>query len=216
RYLEKIRAARKGGKHDYTDETWLNEVWQDLNITTRRQAFMEGFSTGLKAPSDKGRCLFITHIGSNTGFLANGLLVFESKKPGDYHEDMNADVFKKVCCGYGQRTLPFDLFDDNQLKIQLLETAKLHEEKYVKYTVDETAEVHGITVIRLPPYHCELNTIELIWTQVKGDVARKNTTFELKDVKVLFKEAIRGVTAESWQKCIGHSLKRSSDSETST
>ncbi|KAJ8948829.1 hypothetical protein NQ318_013481 [Aromia moschata] len=43
------------------------------------------------------------------------------------------------------------LFKDNQLKLQLLEIARLHKEKYVKYAVDETATVHGITVIRLPP-----------------------------------------------------------------
>lgn len=54
---------------------------------------MEGFSTGLKSPSGKGRRLIITHIGSDTGFLDGGLNVFESRKTGDYHEDINATVF---------------------------------------------------------------------------------------------------------------------------
>lgn len=26
----------------------------------------------------------------------------------------------------------------------------------------------GFTVVRLPPYHCELNPIELVWSQVKS------------------------------------------------
>ncbi|KAJ8938219.1 hypothetical protein NQ318_007641 [Aromia moschata] len=80
-------------------------------------------------------------------------------------------------------------FEDNQLKIQLLEVARLHKEKYVKYAVDKTAAVHGITVIRLL-YHYELNPTELIWAQVKCDVGG-NLRCHI----------------ESWQKCIGHVLK---------
>ena len=41
----------------------------------------------------------------------------------------------------------------------------------MKYVVDELALKRGITVLRLPPYHCELNPIELVWAQVKGEVA---------------------------------------------
>lgn len=33
------------------------------------------------------------------------------------------------------------------------------------YTVDEIGKITNVTVPRLPPYHCELNPIELIWTQ---------------------------------------------------
>ncbi|KAJ8982305.1 hypothetical protein NQ317_001165 [Molorchus minor] len=61
---------------------------------TRRQAFLEGFSPGFKAPSGRGRRLITTHIGSDSGFLENGLNVFESRRTGDYHEDMNSAVFE--------------------------------------------------------------------------------------------------------------------------
>ena len=36
-----------------------------------------------------------------------------------------------------------------------------------KYAVDEMAKAAGHEVVRLPPYHCELNPIELAWLQVK-------------------------------------------------
>ncbi|KAJ8909291.1 hypothetical protein NQ315_011250 [Exocentrus adspersus] len=45
----------------YLDETWLNEghtkekVWVDNNIKSKREAFIEGLSTGLKNPSGKGK-----------------------------------------------------------------------------------------------------------------------------------------------------------------
>ncbi|KAJ8975237.1 hypothetical protein NQ317_007357 [Molorchus minor] len=52
-----------------------------------------GFSPGLKAPSRSGRRLIITHSGSDSGFFENGLNVFESRRTGDYHKDMDSAVF---------------------------------------------------------------------------------------------------------------------------
>jgi transposase len=39
------------------------------------------------------------------------------------------------------------------------------------YLIDELALERGHEVIRLPPYHCRYNVIELIWAQVKNEVA---------------------------------------------
>ncbi|XP_050309960.1 uncharacterized protein LOC126745940 [Anthonomus grandis grandis] len=98
-------------------------------------------------------------------------------------------------------------FDENLLKVQLLDIVRVHKDRYIKYIIDEMAHKCRVTLLRLPPYHCELNPIELIWAQIKGEVARKNTTFKLNDVKLLLIEAINGVTADDWKKCIGHVIK---------
>lgn len=43
----------------YLDETWLNEghtttnVWTDTNVKNKRDAFLDGLTTGLKNPSGK-------------------------------------------------------------------------------------------------------------------------------------------------------------------
>lgn len=66
------------------------------------------------------------------------------------------------------------------------------------------AKEKGVTVLRLPPYHCELNPIELIWAQVKGYVASKNKSFKLSEIKSLLPEALESITAEKWQSCIKH------------
>ncbi|KAJ8917932.1 hypothetical protein NQ315_002627 [Exocentrus adspersus] len=101
-YLRSIRKFREEGRNIYyLDETWVNEgyavtkVWQNKNVKSSRQAFLDGFSTGFKAPSGKGRRLIVTHIGSASGFVDGGMLLFESKNTGDYHEDMNANVFEE-------------------------------------------------------------------------------------------------------------------------
>jgi hypothetical protein len=112
REIEKFRSEER--KVFYLDETWINEghtktkIWVDESIKSARQAFIEGFSTGVKDPCE---------------------------------------------------------------------------------------------------YHCELNPIELIWAQIKNEVASKNITFKLRDVKPLFQEAVEHVTDENWKKCIEHSKK---------
>ena len=52
--------------------------------------------------------------------------------------------------------------------------------------------------------HCEVNPIELIWSQVKRFVASQNTTFRLKDVKILAQDAIQSITQEAWKKATDH------------
>lgn len=250
RYIRQIRFHRQQGRPVfYLDETWLNEghtvqkVWQDENVTSRRQAFLEGWSTGLKNPSGKGKRLIITHIGGDKGFVDGALYVFESKKTGDYHEDMNSEVFegwfKRILeklpkesvvvmdnASYHSRRLErlpttswrkaniqewlkskgID-YGGDMVKSELLEQCvKPRKSEYEKYVTEEMAKEYGITVLRLPPYHCELNPIELVWGQVKNSVARQNTTFKLQDVKELLVTAIGNVTAEAWQNCIKHTL----------
>lgn len=102
RYLRDIRRIREDGKKIYyLDEAWVNaghtvnKVWIDETVKHPQQAFLEGLSTGLKNPSGKGKRLIILHIGSDDGFVQGGLLMFESKQSGDYHADMNADLFEK-------------------------------------------------------------------------------------------------------------------------
>lgn len=102
KYLKEMAAFRREGrKIYYTDETWLNEghtvskIWQDLNVKSKHQAFVDGLSTGLKAPSGKGKRLIITHIGSDSGMVEGGLNAFVSKKTGDYHEEMDAEHYEK-------------------------------------------------------------------------------------------------------------------------
>ena len=153
---------------------------------------------------------------------------------GDYHEDMNSNVFEDY---FGEmiKYLPADSvvvmdnasyhsrriektptsswrkqeiidwlttksieFEDNLIKKELLAIANLHKHRFMKYAVEDIAEKHSVTVLRTPPYHCELNPIELIWAQVKGFVPRHNTTFKMKDVKLLFDQAIKEVTQENW------------------
>jgi hypothetical protein len=127
------------------------------------------------------RRLIIVHIGSDTGFVPDGLLMFESKKTGDYNEDMNAFVFNNWMNSILANPVP--------------------------YSIDKMVERSGREVLRLPPYHCKLNPIELVWAQVNNYVATNNTTFKLSDVNEIFRVGLTQVTSENWAECIRHTIK---------
>jgi hypothetical protein len=57
-------------------------------------------------------------------------------------------------------------YEDGYTKKQLLEV--LRTKSFEKHdVVDQLAQKYGHTVLRLPPYFCILNPIELIWGQLK-------------------------------------------------
>ena len=53
-------------------------------------------------------------------------------------------------------------FEDGLLKAELLQLVRQNKNKYDKYAVDEFAKADNKTVLRVTPYHCELNPIEQI------------------------------------------------------
>lgn len=88
-------------------------------------------------------------------------------------------------------------FEENMTQATLLDIVQQHKDSYCeKYAVDEMAAEHRRTILRLPPYRCELNPIVLVWAQAKGYVAKNNKTFKMAEVKKLFEEGLLQVTAE--------------------
>ena len=55
----------------------------------------------------------------------------------------------------------------------LLERIKLFQVQK-EYFVDNRIRRHGHEVLRLPPYHCMLNAIELAWSKLKRTVRSEN------------------------------------------
>ncbi|XP_050059675.1 uncharacterized protein LOC126550967 [Aphis gossypii] len=94
---------------------------------------------------------------------------------------------------------------------ELREKVKLSMPKEKKYKLDQIAFQMGHEVVRLPPYHCQYNPIEMIWAQIKGEVAEKNHSFKIADVEVLVNNALDAVTKENWKKCGDHCDKIQDD-----
>nr|XP_022911958.1 uncharacterized protein LOC111422931 [Onthophagus taurus] len=98
-------------------------------------------------------------------------------------------------------------YEENTLKSDLVRLVKENATS-TSYVVDELVKNSSCFVLLLPPYHCELNPIELIWAQIKGYAARANNTFKISDVLKLFHEALTHVSTEDWKKSIEHVKKK--------
>ena len=55
------------------------------------------------------------------------------------------------------------------LKDELLELCKIHQKEPV-YVMDQMLSQHGHLALRFPPYHADLNPIELIWANLKNSI----------------------------------------------
>ena len=58
--------------------------------------------------------------------------------------------------------------------------------------------------MRLPPYHCDLNAIGLIWANEKNFVARENTEMTMKFAEELFRRRRDELIPEICKKCVDH------------
>ncbi|XP_076278003.1 uncharacterized protein LOC143207946 [Lasioglossum baleicum] len=226
-FLRQLREFRVDNRPIY----YLDETCMDVNITSARSAFLKNPSGKEKRliiahiGSDEGFVqdslwVFESKKSVNSYEMnsssfeewftkildklkSNAVVVMDS---APYHSReldripnatwKKEDIKNWLC----SKDIPFS---EDMVKIELLLKVKQQNMKPT-YAVDEIAKEKNITVLRLPPYHDELNPIELIWAQVKNYVVTNNKTLKFQDMKILFHEAIDRVTVENWKKCIEH------------
>uniref|UniRef100_A0A6P7H399 Uncharacterized protein LOC114345581 n=1 Tax=Diabrotica virgifera virgifera TaxID=50390 RepID=A0A6P7H399_DIAVI len=75
-----------------------------------------------------------------------------------------------------KRNLPFS---EDMLKVDLYSIVQSHKPRFKAYEIDRILCNSGHLVLRLPPYHPDLNPIELVWAALKKYVADKNVDFEV-------------------------------------
>jgi transposase len=240
-YLLNIKQFREEGRTIvYQDETYIHSS-HTLPYTWHDQVQPGGYA----APVAKGQRLIIVHAGSQYGFVPNALLIFKSnQKTGDYHDNMNADNYRRwveeklvpnlpansvlVIDNASYHNVQLDkppisnstksdmqtwltrhaiTFRPDMVKAELYEIIKLHKPKFKTYLIDQILQSKGHLVLRLPPYHPELNPIEMIWSEIKRYVAEKNITFNLNNTKQLCEEKISAMTASDWDKRCTHVVK---------
>ncbi|XP_050516232.1 uncharacterized protein LOC126891099 [Diabrotica virgifera virgifera] len=97
-------------------------------------------------------------------------------------------------------------FTDGMLKFELY-IIKLHKPRFKTYEIDKVLEEKGHSVLRLPPYHPDLNPIELVWASMKQYVTEKNVSFDFKLVESLYDEFFNSFSVEQWKKRCEHVKK---------
>lgn len=94
-------------------------------------------------------------------------------------------------------------YEDSLTKPELLCLVNKHKPEPL-YVADELLKQYGHEVLRLPPYHCDLNPIELIWSSAKRMVAKKNINLPAKETETLIKTSFGRITAEDWKTMTDH------------
>ncbi|XP_046687431.1 uncharacterized protein LOC124373082 [Homalodisca vitripennis] len=94
-------------------------------------------------------------------------------------------------------------------KFQLYELIEKHKPKEKVYRIDVALKRRGHAVLRLPPYMCELNPIELAWAKIKRVVKGNNIRGDLSLTKLeeATREAQSSVSKIDWEGFTNHTLK---------
>lgn len=75
----------------------------------------------------------------------------------------------------------------------------------IKHRIDEIAKQNGHTVLRLPPYYCVFNPIELIWSSLKRGIKKNNTRPNVSSYVIdVIRSEVEKITETLWRSCIKH------------
>ena len=76
--------------------------------------------------------------------------------------------------------------------------------RYLVKIVESIAKNAGHETLHLPPHHCELNPIEMVWGVLKNYVATENKDMTLKSVEELLRKRHAELKdqPEFWKKCV--------------
>lgn len=238
-YLRRMRANRSQKGSPIKPEIFLDESYVNKNHSNDFIWYFGEDGPWVQKPTGKGERLIIVNAISVAGWVKGAKLVFQAKrKTGDYHGQMNAELFQRW---FSEKLIPnlsepsliiLDnasyhnvlsscspptpssskdeirkwlfknnlVFDQNCLKAELALMLKKISPKPI-YEIDKIAEKHGHEVIRTPPYHPELQPIEICWGIVKNHVAR-HCDFTLENLKVQLEQGFTKVTPSTCAKII--------------
>lgn len=94
-------------------------------------------------------------------------------------------------------------YPEKATKDALLKIIKLHTFNKT-YFIEEMAKMKNCEVLRLPPYYCTLNPIELMWSSLKRYIRRHNSDPKFSEgVLQLIRESIT-LTNDKWGNCCSH------------
>lgn len=241
RYLRKMISNRVAKKSNDTirPEVYLDETYVNKNHSNDYIWYFGEDGPWVQKPTGKGERLIILNAITSSGWVPGAKLVFKStRKTGDYHGQMDSDLFKKwfvemLIPGIPKNSLIImdnasyhNTLSENSpptpqcskkkikewleqnglycsedcLKAELIEALNKKAPKPI-YMIDEIASSYGHEVIRTPPYHPELQPIEICWGVVKNHVARK-CDFTMLNLIDQLASGFRKVTAKTCSKII--------------
>ena len=247
RYLRRMKENRSSNGQPIKNEVFLDESYVNKNHSNDFTWYSGEDGAWVQKPTGKGERLIIINAISSFGWIEGAKLVFQSKKrTGDYHGQMNANLFQKwfseklipnlsepsliimdnapyhnalsSCSPPTSNSLKQEIRDwllknnipceKNLLKAELVLILKKIETSPI-YEVDKIAEKYGHEVLRTPPYHPELQPIEICWGIVKNHIGRR-ANLTVSDLKIQLEEGFEKVKPSTCLKII-RKIKKKED-----
>lgn len=99
--------------------------------------------------------------------------------------------------------------DMSMRKTVLYDNIELRRPREKVFKIDQLFNAHGHSVLRLPPYMCELNAIELAWAKLKNFVRSKNVGGDINMTRLreIVLEGLNQITTEDWMGYCSHVQK---------
>ncbi|XP_076043134.1 uncharacterized protein LOC143026502 isoform X2 [Oratosquilla oratoria] len=132
----------------------------------------------------------------------NSIIIMDS---ASYHNKYINKAPKRSSTKYeilhwlNENSIPHDPTHTRSELLTLINTNRHRQE----YEIDKIASSCGHKVLRLPPYHCHLNPMQVIWDAVKNEIKEKYITQNSSQgIEEIAKFVLENITPAYWKKCI--------------
>ncbi|KAH9136501.1 hypothetical protein AeRB84_018390 [Aphanomyces euteiches] len=143
---------------------------------------------------------------ANVVFALDNAKYHRGKPAGTPTSAMKKSSMLEACEAYG---LPVDPTSSN---VVIWEKLKNYLDLNVKPQIETMAAERGHSVAWTPPYHSDLQPIELVWSYIKGKVGRQYTAdTKFVDVRRRLDEAFENLSSSTIFNCITHTEKKIAD-----
>ncbi|XP_063231472.1 uncharacterized protein LOC134535938 isoform X7 [Bacillus rossius redtenbacheri] len=207
-FLRKYKEEKeRGANFIFVHETWIfqrgtvSKSWQDKSLqSAKRRTVGDGQKTADYHGEMNGETFLMWFEDMLVHLEEPSVIIMDN---ASYH---STQVEKTPTTNWTKAALIAWLekngikHENNLLKVELLRIAKQNKPR-IRYEVDELARNYGHEILRLPPYHCHYNAIELVWAQCKhhynSNVGRAKR-FDNDAVAAIWKEALDASTPERY------------------
>lgn len=91
-------------------------------------------------------------------------------------------------------------YEPDMYKPQLFQLIKDNKDSFKQLTLDKLLTDNGHDILRLPPFHSDLNPIEMVWTAIRTHASDNCKDFDVHKVIDLVKEKMNAISPEDWKK----------------
>lgn len=85
------------------------------------------------------------------------------------------------------------------LKPEILIDIRKYKNNKKKHVVNELLKPQAHNILQLPPYHLDLNPIEIIWSAMKRHIAKRNVIFKTNNIITICDQQFSKMMENDWK-----------------